>query len=150
MATGEFVVTRGGRESFHDEESLRRLAAAGQLDPGDLVYHPMLGRWLYAREVEEVREELRRATALGRPVAAAPAMRRPANHHAEAGFALALFGIVPLLGLVTTLFAVGLCVSGLFRAGALGGRGRALAITGLALSILFVLPTIAFIALIGR
>ena len=27
----------------------------GCSQPGDLVYHPMLGRWLYAREVEEVR-----------------------------------------------------------------------------------------------
>ena len=41
---GQFVVTRGGRDTFCSEDELKSLAKKGQLQPGDLVYHPTLGR----------------------------------------------------------------------------------------------------------
>jgi len=143
----EFVVTRGGRESFHDEASLRRLAASGMLAPGDLVYHPLLGRWLYAREVEEVRGEMASQLQLGRPLPAALA-GEPHNAWAVAGFVCGLFGMVPLVGVVA-------CVLGLYcsgrgmRAAQQGGGGQALAVVGLVLSIIFLLPAMACGALVA-
>ncbi|MSP62982.1 MAG: hypothetical protein EXR72_22130 [Myxococcales bacterium] len=139
---GEFVVTRNGRDTFHDEESLRRLAAAGLLAPGDLVYHPMLGRWLYAREVEEVRAELAGATALGRPVNALPVLAA-SNGHAVAGFALGLVGMLPIVGILASLLGLYFSGRGLRIAHTLGGRGQGLAIAGLVLSIIFLMPAVA-------
>ncbi len=143
----EFVVTRGGRESFHDEASLKKLAAAGLLDPGDLVYHPLLGRWLYAREVEEVRAEMASRTALGRPLSTAAALAQPANGWAVAGFVCGLFGMVPLIGVAACLFGLYASGRGLARAQG-GGGGQALAVVGLVLSIIFLLPAMACGALI--
>jgi hypothetical protein len=64
---GQFVVTRGGRETFYTVEELQRLAAGGLLHPSDMVLHPRLGRWLPASEVPELERELAAAAELGRP-----------------------------------------------------------------------------------
>src|SRR4029450_5661722 len=101
---GQFVVTRNGRETFMSEDELRRTAARGQLQAGDLVYHPVLGRWLYAREVEEVRAEMAQASQLGRPVARA--LSTGSNAEAIAGFVLGALGHVPLLGFLCCLLGI--------------------------------------------
>jgi hypothetical protein len=106
----------------------------------------MLGRWLYAREVEEVRPELQAATALGRPAPVAPvAVAPPASGLAVAGFVFGLLGIVPVLGAIA-------CLLGLYFSGrglrAPDGRSQGLAIAGLVLSIVFLLPAAACGALI--
>src|SRR4051812_22247292 len=62
----QFIVTRSERDQFCTLEELRTLARDGKLAPGDLVYHPQLGRRMYAREVEEIREELTAGATLGR------------------------------------------------------------------------------------
>jgi hypothetical protein len=143
----EFVVTRGGRDTFHDEASLKRLAASGMLAPGDLVYHPMLGRWLYAREVEEVRAEMRAAARLGQP-ASPTVIRRRSNSDAVAGFVLGLVGMVPVFGTLACLLGLYFSGRGLRRSAALDGQGQALSIAGLALSIVFLMPAVACGALL--
>jgi TPR repeat protein len=74
---GQFIVSRGDREHFFDLEGLRALARRGQLAPGDLVYHPLLGRRLYARELEEIREDMAIGALRGMPASggAAPGNR---------------------------------------------------------------------------
>src|SRR5438874_6225663 len=99
--SGQFVVTRGGRDTFCSEDELKTQAKKGQLLPGDLVYHPTLGRWLYAREVEEVRELVAAAEFLGKP--AMPVQVLPSNGEAIAGFIFGILGYVPLLGFVCCL-----------------------------------------------
>src|SRR5947199_10257371 len=96
--SGQFVVTRGGRDTFCSEDELKSLAKKGLLAPGDLVYHPTLGRWLYAREVEEVREPVAAAEFLGQP--AMPVQVLPSNGEAIAGFVFRILGHVPILGLL--------------------------------------------------
>ena len=140
---GEFVVTRNGRDTFHDEASLRAQAERGLLAPGDLVYHPLLGRWLYAREVEEIRPTLEQATALGRPVAAlVPVRRGESNPWAVAGFSLGLAGMVPFLGILSSLLGLYFSGRGL-REAMVTGRGQGLAVVGLVLSVIFLLPAMA-------
>ncbi len=139
---GQFVVTRNGRESFLSEEELRRTAARGQLAPGDLVYHPLLGRWLYAKEVEEVRAEMAAAVELGRPFAGAPA--DVLNRDAVAGFVLGVLGHVPLLGVVCCLLGIYFSSRGLKRAALLDNRGHGLAVAGMILSIVFLVPAAAY------
>jgi hypothetical protein len=142
---GEFVVTRNGRETFHDEESLKRLAEGGLLAPGDLVYHPLLGRWLYAREVEEVRAEMNAQVALGRPVPMAPTVTQSAHPLAVTGFVFALLGLVPVVGALA-------CLAGIYFSGrglvARDGRSQGLAVAGLVLSVVFLLPALACGALL--
>jgi hypothetical protein len=138
---GQFVVTRNGRDSFCTEDELRKRAASGLLAPGDLVYHPVLGRWLYAREVEEVRAELARAATLGRPVApGAPVASNPA---AIAGFVLGLLGYIPLVGLACCILGIYFSGRGLRRAALLDNRGHGLAVAGMVLSIIFLVPATA-------
>lgn len=138
---GQFVVTRGGRDRFLTEAELRALASKGQLLPGDLVYHPTLGRWLYAREVEEVRAEVAAAERLGRP--ALPAQLPPANGEAIAGFVLGMLGYIPLIGLFCCLCGLYFSTRGMKRARALDNAGHGLAIAGMVISILFLVPSTA-------
>src|SRR4051812_45708727 len=135
---GQFIVTRNGRETFLSEEELRRTAARGQLSQGDLVYHPVLGRWLYAREVEEVRPEMAQATALGRPVSPLPA--ETPNGEAIAGFVLGVLGHVPLIGFLCCLCGIYFSSRGLKRAALMENRGHGLAVAGVVLSIVFLGP----------
>jgi hypothetical protein len=138
---GQFVVTRGGRDSFCTEEELRLLAARGLLAVGDLVYHPVLGRWLYAREVEEVREQMTAAAQLGKPAPPTPAQ---VNGDAVAGFVLGLLGYVPLVGLICCLLGIYFSGRGLKQAAVLeNSRGHGLALAGMVLSIVFLLPATA-------
>ena len=138
---GQFVVTRNGRDSFCTEEELRNLAATGRLAAGDLVYHPVLGRWLYAREVEEVKRELGDATQLGRPQL--PMAAPQSNGEAIAGFILGILGHLPLVGLVCCLLGIYFSSRGLKRASLLDHRGHGLAVAGLVLSIIFLIPATA-------
>ena len=151
MRRSLFLLSRGDRETFHTVEELRELTRAGLVARGDLVYHPMLGRWLYAREVEEVRPELSTALTLGQPQALAPA--EPVNSEAVAGFILGLLGYLPLFGLLCCLFGIYFSERGLKRAGELGNRGQALAVAGLVLSLAFLVPAAAcgamFLAALG-
>lgn len=144
---GQFVVTRGGRDAFFTEDELRRLASKGQLARGDLVYHPVLGRWLYAREVEEVREELEAAANLGRATDGPAAV--PVNSDAIAGFVLGFLGYLPIIGLIFCLLGMSFSVRALRRAPLLAGRGYQLAIAGLVLSVTFLLPAIAGTAVVA-
>jgi hypothetical protein len=140
------MVTRGDREMVCSEAELRDMASAGLLQRGDLVYHPILGRWLYAREVEEVREEMQCALTLGqRPAPLSPA--EPVNGEAVAGFVLGMLGHVPLLGLAFCLLGIYFSERGLKRAGEMGQRGHGLAIAGMVLSLAFLVPAAACDAL---
>ena len=143
---GQFVVTRNGRDSFCSQDELLRLAERGLLSPGDLVYHPVLGRWLYAREVEEVKAQLARAATLGLP--AAPSLPLESNAEAVAGFVLGLCGHLPLLGFVCCLLGIYFSGRGLKRAGRLQNRGHGLAVAGMVLSIVFLVPATACSALV--
>jgi hypothetical protein len=142
---GQFVVTRGGRDAFFREDELRSLAARGQLEAGDLVYHPVLGRWLYAREVEEVREQLAAAATLGRPRRAAPEV---VNGEAVAGFVLGMLGYLPLVGLACCLAGIYFSVRGMQRAATLESRGHGLAVAGMVLSLVFLVPATACSAIV--
>jgi hypothetical protein len=138
---GQFVVNRNGREMFMSEDELRRTAARGTLQPGDLVYHPTLGRWLYAKEVEEVRVELHGARELGRPVASPPSTA--SNGDAIAGFVLGVLGHLPLLGFLCCLLGLYFSSRGIRRAALLENRGHGLAVAGLVLSLVFLVPATA-------
>lgn len=138
---GQFVVTRGGRDTFCSEDELRSQAKRGLLSPGDLVYHPTLGRWLYAREVEEVRELVAAAETLGRPPA--PVQALPSNGEAIAGFVFGILGYVPLLGFVCCLLGIYFSSRGLRRAALLENSGHGLAVAGMVLSIVFLVPATA-------
>jgi hypothetical protein len=140
----QFIVTRNGRDAFCSEDELRRMAARGQLQSSDLVYHPVLGRWLYAREVEEVREELATGCALGRPPAPPPI---EANSEAIAGFVLGVLGHLPLIGLACCMLGLYFSSKGLKRAMILENRGHGLAVAGMVLSIVFLVPATACSAL---
>jgi hypothetical protein len=136
----QFIVTRNGRDAFCSEDELRRMAARGQLAAGDLVYHPVLGRWLYAREVEEVHDELVVGAALGKPAAPPPI---DANSEAIAGFVLGVLGHLPLVGLACCLLGLYFSSKGLKRAVDLENRGHGLAVAGMVLSIVFLVPATA-------
>jgi len=143
---GQFVVTRGGRDTFCTDEELRSLAKCGQLAPGDLVYHPTLGRWLYAREVEEVRELVAAAELIGRPME--PVRVLPTNGEAIAGFILSILGYLPLVGFLCCLLGIYFSSRGLKRAAALENSGHGLAVAGMVLSIVFLIPATACGAII--
>jgi hypothetical protein len=142
--SGQFVVTRGGRDTFCDEGELKSMAKKGLLGPGDLVYHPVLGRWLYAREVEEVRALVAAAADLGKPVA--PTTALPTNGEAIAGFILGILGHLPYLGFITCLLGIYFSSRGLKRATQLESSGHGLAVAGMVLSIVFLIPATACVA----
>jgi hypothetical protein len=139
---GQFVVTRGGRDTFCDQEELRGLAKRGQLLPGDLVYHPTLGRWLYAREVEEVRAEVEAARRLGMPELPGP-NPLATNGEAIAGFVLGILGYVPIIGFLCCLFGIYFSSRGLKRAASIDNSGHGLAVAGMVLSLVFLIPATA-------
>lgn len=148
--TGQFVVTRNGRDTFHDEASLRTLADGGGLSPGDLVFHPTLGRWLYARDVAELRAPLARSLVVAGSRALDGSERVPNlrdNSHAIAGFVLALLGQVPVLGVLSCVLGIYFSARGLQRAGTLGS-GQGLAIAGLVVSIALLVPAAACAAIV--
>jgi hypothetical protein len=138
---GQFVVTRGGRDTFCSEEELKSQAKKGLLQPGDLVYHPTLGRWLYAREVEEVRELVAAAESLGKPPG--PLTVLPSNGEAIAGFVFGILGYVPILGFVCCLLGIYFSSRGLKRAALIDNSGHGLAVAGMVLSIVFLVPATA-------
>jgi hypothetical protein len=143
---GQFVVTRNGRDSFCDEDELKALASRGQLSPADLVYHPVLGRWLYAREVEEVKAELAKAARLGVPTV--DGEPPPTNGAAIAGFVLGVLGHLPVVGLIACILGIYFSQLGMRRASSLGNRGHGLAVAGMVLSIVFIVPATACTAVI--
>jgi hypothetical protein len=143
---GQFVVTRGGRDTFCNEDELKSQAKKGQLLPGDLVYHPTLGRWLYAREVEEVRELVAAAETLGKPMP--PVQVLPTNGEAIAGFILGILGHLPILGFLCCLLGIYFSSRGLKRAQVLENSGHGLAVAGMVLSIVFLVPATACGAMI--
>lgn len=144
--TGQFIVSRGGRERFYTEAELVALAGRGQLLAGDLVYHPVLGRWLYGREVEEVRRPMTEALTLGRP--APVACSEAPNPEAVAGFILGVLGHLPLLGLPSCLLGVYFSGRGLRRAAANEMSGHGLAVSGMVLSLVFLVPATACAAIV--
>lgn len=137
---GQYVLTRNGRDTFVGESELRKMAASGLVQPGDLVYHPVLGRWLYARELEEIRDEMAKAATLGRPEVIAPTESNPES---VAGLVLGILGHIPFIGLAACIIGIVFSLRGLKKAGQLQGRGHGLAIAGLVLSIVFLLPQTA-------
>jgi hypothetical protein len=131
----QFMVSRGGRDTFVDLAGLDALAREGQLLPADLVYHATLDRWLYAREMEELRDALFAASRFGqRP----PAVDRSPNASAVAGFVFGLVGHLPLVGII-------FCLCGIFFSSRAlkSGHDRGLAIAGLAMSLVFLVPASA-------
>lgn len=147
--TDTWLVQQQGGETFLTHEELERWARTGQLATGDLVYHPLQGRWLYASQVDEIRSMLeapapRRETATREAYSLVPAGRSPMalaadsgphNDAAIAGFTLSLLGIIPLFGAVCALVGLPLSVRGVHRAQALGGTDRRFAIAGMVMSL---------------
>jgi hypothetical protein len=142
-----WLVQQQGRETFLTREELERWARARQIAAGDLVYHPLQGRWFYASQVDEIRQalssvaaevaaaETRALVPAGRsPAALVPADSGPHNDAAIAGFTLSLLGIIPLFGAVCALVGLPLSLRGVHRAQTLGGTDRRFAIAGLVLS----------------
>ena len=146
-----FRVIRGDREMMCGEDELREWARSGLLQRGDLVYHPVLGRWLYGREVEEVRDEIECALTLGKSSPLAPA--EAANTEAVAGFILGMLGHLPILGLICCLCGIYFSERGLRRSAELGQRGHSLAVAGMVMSLAFLVPAAAcdalFLAALG-
>jgi hypothetical protein len=137
---GTWLVQQKGRENFVSPDELKSLAKGGKLEPGDLVYHPILGRWLYARQVEEIGTELREATELGKlAVAGRPALEH--NDSAVAGFTLGVLAVVPVFGILCALIGLPLSLRGMRRArqieanGGPGGTDRRFAVAGVALTV---------------
>ena len=130
---GTWLVQQKGRENFVTPDELKQLARGGKLEPGDLVYHPVLGRWLYARQVEEIGGEMRQALELGRALPpGAPIVHH--NDSAVAGFTLGVLSVVPVFGILCALVGLPLSVRGIRRSRAIGGADRRFAIAGLALA----------------
>jgi hypothetical protein len=130
---GTWLVQQKGRENFVDEGELKSLARGGKLEPGDLVYHPLLGRWLYARQVEEINAEMGEAIELGKvAVAGRPAVQH--NDSAVAGFTLGVLAVVPVFGILCALIGLPLSIRGLRRSREIGGIDRRFAVAGLALA----------------
>jgi hypothetical protein len=152
MGRSLFIVTRGDRESFYTQQELCDLARSGLIQRGDLVYHPVLGRWLYAHEVEEIRPQMTTALVLGQPQSLELASE-VVNSEAVAGFILGLLGYLPLFGLLCCLCGIYFSERGLRRASELGNRGQALAVAGMVLSLAFLVPAAAcdalFLAALG-
>jgi hypothetical protein len=131
---GTWLVQQKGRENFVSPDELKQLARGGKLEPGDLVYHPVLGRWLYARQVEEIGTEMREAIDLGRAVIpGAPLVQH--NDSAVAGFTLGVLAVVPVFGILCALVGLPLAIRGVKRSRALGGADRKFAIAGVALAV---------------
>jgi hypothetical protein len=128
----QWLLQQRGRESLHGTDELKALARGGKLEPGDLVYHPILGRWLYARQVEEIAADLQTALTLGRRnLPGGPVVH---NDAAVAGFTLGVLSVVPVFGILPALVGLPLAVHGLRRSRASGGTDRRFAIAGAALS----------------
>ena len=131
---GTWLVQQKGRENFVSPDELKSLAKGGKLEPGDLVYHPILGRWLYARQVEEITSEMQDAMDLGKvAVAGRPAIEH--NDSAVAGFTLGVLAVVPVFGILCALVGLPLSALGIRRSRAIGGIDRRFAIAGVALSV---------------
>lgn len=131
---GSWLVQQKGRENFVSPDELKTLARAGKLEPGDLVYHPVLGRWMYARQIEEIVPEMRSATELGKlAVPGQPAVVH--NDSAVAGFTLGVLAVVPVFGILCALVGLPLSALGIRRSRAIGGIDRRFAIAGVALSV---------------
>lgn len=149
MNSGRYMVTRGVRDIFLDEDELRQQARGGLLRAQDLVFHPRLGRWLYARDVAEVEVELRRGAALGRPQPEG-VMLVPVNQSALWGLILGTLGHVPILGLIPAGLGLYFSGRGLVKAQELHGSGGRLAVAGLLVSLLFLLPQLCAAALLWQ
>ncbi|HEX2573010.1 MAG TPA: hypothetical protein VH877_25885 [Polyangia bacterium] len=153
-----WLVQQQGRETFLTQEELGRWARAGQIASGDLVFHPLQGRWLYASQVDEIRQlveapatrgdmaapeargdmaapEARALVPYGRAQMALATDGGPHNDAAIAGFTLSLLGIIPLFGAVCALVGLPLSLRGVHRAQALGGTDRRFAIAGMVMSL---------------
>jgi hypothetical protein len=145
MTSGQFILTRGARDIFISETELRQQARRGLLLPGDRVYHPVLGRWLYAREVAEVEGEMQLASRLGRRPPPEEVVLVPANSCAIAGFILSVLGCLPFAGLVCALVGLGLSARGLSRAQLSYGSGHRLAAAGVIVALCTMAPQLALL-----
>jgi len=131
---GSWLVQQKGRENFVTPDELKSLARSGKIEPGDLVYHPVLGRWLYARQVEEIVPEMQTAAELGKlALPGQPLVLH--NDSAVAGFTLGVLAVVPVFGILCALVGVPLSFVGIRRSRTIGGIDRRFAIAGLALSL---------------
>lgn len=164
-----WLLQQQGQESFVSLEDLRRLARAGRLAPSDLVFHPQQSRWLYLRDVEELRGDLATAAPMGGApsralvprAAAAPGLVPTAgaalapsdrsNDSAIAGFTLGVLSVIPVLGVACALVGLPLSVRGMRRGEQPGVGDRKVAIAGmvLALTSLVIHGGLTLLALLG-
>lgn len=145
MTSGQYILTRGARDIFISEKDLRQQARRGLLLPGDRVYHPVLGRWLYAREVAEVEGEMHLASRLGRHKVPEEVVLVPANTQAIAGFILSVMGCLPFAGFVCGLAGLALSARGLSRAQLSYGSGHRLATAGVIVALCTMAPQLALL-----
>lgn len=63
QAMSGWIIKRGAREvPIPDEATLKKWADEGRFNPGDLIFHPDLQRWLYAKDVLEIRSAFQQTT----------------------------------------------------------------------------------------
>jgi len=88
-----------------------------------------------------VRELVAAAQTLGQPTA--PVQVLPSNGEAIAGFIFGILGYVPVLGFICCLLGIFFSSRGLKRAAQLENSGHGLAVAGMVLSIVFLVPATA-------
>jgi hypothetical protein len=65
-----WIIKRGAREvPIPDEAMLRKWADEGRFNPGDLIFHPDLQRWLYAKDVLEIQSAFEKRATIAPPSA---------------------------------------------------------------------------------
>lgn len=86
QAMSGWIIKRGAREvPIPDEATLRKWADEGRFNPGDLIFHPDLQRWLYAKDVLEIQSACPKQTTITPPSATTspsstvPSARQPTN-----------------------------------------------------------------------
>lgn len=124
MSQGLFLYSRGGRDYFLSLDDLRGRARCGLVQAGDRVYHPGLGRWLYAQEVAELRPALGMGKSEG---GESGVLLVPVNGAAVAALCCAVLGALPVLGVPLLVSGVALGTLGRRRAAALYGSGGRMA-----------------------
>jgi hypothetical protein len=50
----EWKIKRGDQEKSVDDATLQQQARDGRILEGDLVFHPLMQKWMYARELGEL------------------------------------------------------------------------------------------------
>lgn len=99
---GDWIIRIGDTEHrTRTTEDLRQWRREGRIPDGAYIFHPLLERWLYAREVEELKGVLDSAPSLHPPVTTGSGSSLTANTKKSSG-CLILIVIVAVLWFITS------------------------------------------------